>query len=482
MHLRFGRVFGVLASAALAGVGAMAESATLAPLTTFGGGDGWRAPGEVLPGDTPGTDTSGYYNYLNDQDSPLPFSAGNVERGLAYNPTTGNLILVSRSSAGNGIRILDGQTGVDLGGLNQGSGIIGGGNIFAINMVAVADDGAIYVGNLSSSDFKIYRWASETASEPTLAYSGAPLAGARLGDTFDAIGSGASTRLVAGYSNFSATSGSNSFALFTTTDGVNFSGSHVSVPEDPPAVGDFGLGITFTDSDTVIGKRVENARVVDIAADGTSGTLVNSFDTDGSTLRPMDFATVAGRPLLAIAEASGVDNDPIARARIFIYDISDLSLPLAERKILEGSNLPEGAIQKANINGTGQVKFGAINGNVATIYSLVTNNGIQAYQLTLDPVAGDNADFNGDGAVDGSDFLIWQRNVGTGGTLAEGDANNDGIVTAADLDVWKTQFGGASGATAVSTVPEPAAGLLLTAAGVVGLARRGGPSRKRSIT
>src|SRR5690606_32075195 len=126
MHLRFGRVFGVLASAALAGVGAMAESATLAPLTTFGGGDGWRAPCEVLPGDTPGTDTSGYYKYLNDQDSPLPFSAGNVERGLAYNPTTGNLILGSRSSAGTGIRILDGQTGVDLGGLNQGSGIIGG--------------------------------------------------------------------------------------------------------------------------------------------------------------------------------------------------------------------------------------------------------------------------------------------------------------------------------------------------------------------
>lgn len=52
-----------------------------------------------------------------------------------------------------------------------------------------------------------------------------------------------------------------------------------------------------------------------------------------------------------------------------------------------------------------------------------------------------NADFDGDYDVDGADFLIWQRNAGANGTLAQGDANEDGRVNDADLAVWKAQFG-----------------------------------------
>ena len=68
---------------------AAVKAASLTPLGTFGNTEpGWRMPDEVLPGDTPDTtDGSGFYAYL--QPSTL-------ERGLAYNPTTGNLILVSR--------------------------------------------------------------------------------------------------------------------------------------------------------------------------------------------------------------------------------------------------------------------------------------------------------------------------------------------------------------------------------------------------
>jgi hypothetical protein len=52
-----------------------------------------------------------------------------------------------------------------------------------------------------------------------------------------------------------------------------------------------------------------------------------------------------------------------------------------------------------------------------------------------------NADFNGDGAVDGADFLAWQVGVGsTGGGQAAGDANSDGAVDGADLAVWTSQF------------------------------------------
>ena len=54
--------------------------------------------------------------------------------------------------------------------------------------------------------------------------------------------------------------------------------------------------------------------------------------------------------------------------------------------------------------------------------------------------AGDDADFNQDSNVDGSDFLTWQTNAGSAGTLAyvAGDANNDGQVGGADLAIWET--------------------------------------------
>jgi fibronectin-binding autotransporter adhesin len=61
----------------------------------------------------------------------------------------------------------------------------------------------------------------------------------------------------------------------------------------------------------------------------------------------------------------------------------------------------------------------------------------------------DDPDFNDSGRVDGEDFLIWQRGLGTGTTNATGDANGDGIVDAADLRAWQQGFG------ATATAPAP---------------------------
>ena len=57
--------------------------------------------------------------------------------------------------------------------------------------------------------------------------------------------------------------------------------------------------------------------------------------------------------------------------------------------------------------------------------------------LTASPIA--NADFDDDGDVDGSDFLTWQRGIGSAGL---GDADGNGVVNGVDLDVWADQFGG----------------------------------------
>ncbi len=68
----------------------------------------------------------------------------------------------------------------------------------------------------------------------------------------------------------------------------------------------------------------------------------------------------------------------------------------------------------------------------------------------------EDADFDGDGDVDGQDFLTWQRGLGlTGtGTLMTGDANDDNDVDGDDLAIWRQQFGPGAPVTAI---PEPAA-------------------------
>ena len=59
----------------------------------------------------------------------------------------------------------------------------------------------------------------------------------------------------------------------------------------------------------------------------------------------------------------------------------------------------------------------------------------------------ESADFDDDGDVDGTDFLIWQRGFGiaSGATPSAGDANGDQAVDEADLTVWSSQFATTSG-------------------------------------
>jgi hypothetical protein len=84
-----------------------------------------------------------------------------------------------------------------------------------------------------------------------------------------------------------------------------------------------------------------------------------------------------------------------------------------------------------------------------------------------------NANFDGEGGVNGNDFLIWQRGLGTGNELSEGDADASGTVDNADLTAWKGQYP-VPAVAAVGAVPEPGSIALAGAAlaGVLGVARR----------
>ncbi|MBX3435521.1 MAG: hypothetical protein KF847_19565 [Pirellulales bacterium] len=100
------------------------------------------------------------------------------------------------------------------------------------------------------------------------------------------------------------------------------------------------------------------------------------------------------------------------------------------------------------------------------------------FTVTVGGAPTDNADFNGDGTVDGADLLTWQRGFGSGATAAEGDADGNGMVNGADLAIWNAQYGGPpAGGAVAAAAPEPGAAVLAALAGGALLAcRRTSPS------
>jgi Domain of unknown function (DUF4623)/PEP-CTERM motif len=325
-----------------------ASSVTISPLSAFGGGDGWLSPGE------------GGYSFL---------GTANNERGLGYG--NGHLYLVSRSG-GNSIRILNPTTGADIGGLNV-SGITGG--TFAVNNIGVAGDGVIYVNNLTTqsttSPLKVYSWLTE-GSVPTVSYSGdGALPGARVGDSFAAIGSGSSTRLALGYGSSPTVTGNNGYSIVNPTTGtataVGFSGT-------PPNAGDFRLGISFTDSSHVVGSQGSTLfRYTSFSAG--AGTLLASPALSGTADRLLAYDVLRGTPLLAVQSTGD--------SHVSIFDLSD---PINPTLLLQANNT-SGTLT-ANPNGTGQLAWGdtTVNGDGSvsqTLYAMSSNQGIQAFVVTV---------------------------------------------------------------------------------------------------
>ena len=111
-------------------------------------------------------------------------------------------------------------------------------------------------------------------------------------------------------------------------------------------------------------------------------------------------------------------------------------------------------------------------------YFGLRNTGVDDFDMIIDNfmveiegsnAAVDDADFDGDGDVDGADFLTWQRGVGTAGGLSQGNANGDSVIDGTDLAIWRNQFG--TSVVAAGVVPEPGRALLAVL-GVVGIVLR----------
>lgn len=295
-------------------------------------------------------------------------TTGDTQRGLAFNSASNHLILVSRAPT-NGIYVLDAATGAELNTLEL-TGVTGG--TFDINMVGVADDGAVYVGNLATggTGFTIYRWADDAPGTLASAvYTGNPGIG-RAGDTFDVRGAGADTQIIVGCNRVAggggALTGSN-VVIFTTAEGQYFNAS--SPIEYTAPDGFCRLGLAFGKGNTFWAKSTSR-ELRECSFDLTAGT--------GTVLRVL---VPEGAVAYTNTSAIGVDAENDLVAMLGILD-SPQNLQLYD--VLNATDSPRlvdqefFGVNNANGNGTGSVDFDVKGGRV---FALNSNNGIMALRV-----------------------------------------------------------------------------------------------------
>lgn len=302
-------------------------------------------------------------------------STGSTERGAAYNPATKNVYVVSRNGGLN-VGVFKGSDGTRLPDLDMTGIPTSGAGTYSVNMIGVAQDGAIYVGNLTTDTagtagpFILYRWANESAA-PVQVYSGDPLLGKgagapsanwrRFGDTMDVRGEGASTQILLG------ARGGGNVSVLTTADSVNFTANpaQTGVAGSSAANGPFGLGVAFGVEDTFWGKAA-SVPLRHMSFDSVAGTGAELQSVPAAQVP--DTVTVIGydpvRNLVAgVDVVTGVDS-------VNLYSAADFSL-------LDSKAMPA---DYANSGGTGSLDFGD-----GKLFALDTNNGLVAYAVVPEP-------------------------------------------------------------------------------------------------
>ena len=142
---------------------------------------------------------------------------------------------------------------------------------------------------------------------------------------------------------------------------------------------------------------------------------------------------------------------------------SPISLDLRTQQMNDGT-WREHTLMGVAPAGTASVRIAAL------MIDGVSNTGAQSAffdDFSLTAVSGGvPGDYDGNGIVDGNDFLVIQRGFGT-------------VTSSADIDIWKANFGSGASTAAVGAVPEPVgAALAIVSFGIAGALGR--KSRRES--
>jgi autotransporter-associated beta strand protein len=203
-------------------------------------------------------------------------------------------------------------------------------------------------------------------------------------------------------------------------------------------------------------------------ANGNIGS--NAAVSSGGILAPGDAGV--GSLTIASAQVGGqlsIEYDGAAHSvdLLTVSGALDISGAAVSFQNLSPTNLAGGPYVFATYASLSSNPFSSVSG-LPSGYAIDYNYlGLNQIALVAALHAGD---FDGDGDVDGADFVAWQTNFPTpsGATLAQGDADGDGDVDGADFVVWQTNFPFTPGPGA-APVPEPSA-IILAAIAPLGIA------------
>ena len=296
-------------------------------------------------------------------------SANNTERGLAYNPVNGHLIVVSRTPT-NGVHVLDAATGNYLYSLDMSA--IGTAGTFPINLAGVADDGAVYAANLDTAgtQYEIYRWADDSAATvATVAYGPAdPGLGDRIGDTFAVRGAGTNTEILA------ASRDNATIVLFTPADGMGLTFSPTIIDTTPQPAGLAGLGIAWG-AGTTFWTKSSGYQFRHITYDLTAGTngLLETFAAGQLTDIALGVDPVNNLVASIVPNTAGGVGPRSLPDHLDLYDVNAVvSDPTGstEPTLIDQDIYPT---DNVNGNGTGAVAFDVAGGR---LFALDTNNGL----------------------------------------------------------------------------------------------------------
>ena len=146
----------------------------------------------------------------------------------------------------------------------------------------------------------------------------------------------------------------------------------------------------------------------------------------------------------------------------------------------------------ASLAGTLDLSLGGFNPSNGQQFTVLTagnlvNNGLSLHASDIGrfvlSFSGNNlvvrafgsGDYNGDGAVDTADYVVWRNSLGSTSNLVA-DGSGNGVVDSADYDFWRQRIGTNPGAGAGAqnslAVPEPAAACLAITCGLLLILRR----------
>jgi len=308
-------------------------------------------------------------------------------RGMAYYAASNEVLVVNKGTPKN-IGIYDGTLGTSNGSISFSS--LSGGN-FIVSKIGFGTDGILYGANLNttvsgSSAYKLYSWTNfSTAAYTAYATTAGDAIGAftatngsvRIGDTFAITGGGANTLILAGLEL------TKYFVLLSTTDGVNFTPTILSVQSLPTPGSGVQFGFAFYTNNTFI---------VNPDASGGSGDLYlvqfpSNFASLSSPVAATILATNAGLAGdwldLSYNSAAGL----LAAHANASEAITLYSLPasnFAGLASLTATNLSFNTSAGTNGNETGAIALGGA-GLTNVIYTLDTSAGLQATAINFTP-------------------------------------------------------------------------------------------------